>query len=405
MKNTRLSLRQARRTALAAQGLARVRPTGLVNARQVGRTFERLAVLQIDSVNVLSRSHYLPLFSRLGPYDSKILDRMAGRRPRRMVEYWAHEASFVRPELFADLRAVQRRTWMTAGSLPEVLAEDLRERILEVLESAGRPLTSRETMDLLGHSRARGTTDWGWNWNAAKRVLEDLFAAGLISSAGRTAQFERLYAPTQAVHPAGAAALAPSDFGDAVLRLTEAAARAHGVATVRGLADYFRLQQRETALAAEELAGKGILERVEVAGWRQPAYLHAEAVIPRAVSGQALLSPFDSLVFERRRLEELFGFHYRIEIYTPPEKRRFGYYVLPFLLGEELVARVDLKADRGAGMLLVQAAHSEPGAPHHTARQLAAELRLMAQWLGLGQITVKPAGDLAPALKLEVSRE
>ncbi|MCQ1999272.1 winged helix-turn-helix domain-containing protein [Arthrobacter zhaoxinii] len=402
---TQLSLRQARRTALAAQGLARVRPAGLVSARQVGRTFERLALLQIDSVNVLARSHYLPLFSRLGPYDQALLDRLGTRRPRRMVEYWAHEASFVRPELFADLRAVQRRTWMTAHSLPPVLAEELRERILGQLETAGKPLTSRQVVELLGHSKVRDTSDWGWNWNAAKRVLEDLFAAGLISSAGRTPQFERLYAPTPAVHPAGAAALEPSDPEQAVLRLTEVAARAHGIATVRGLADYFRLQQRETAAAAEILAGKGILERVEVAGWRQPAYLHAEAVVPRTVSGQALLSPFDSLIFERRRLEELFGFHYRIEIYTPLAARRYGYYVLPFLLGEELVARVDLKADRAAGMLLVQAAFSEPGAPPHTARQLAAELRLMAEWLGLGQIMVKPVGDLAPALKLAVCRE
>ncbi|UWX96314.1 winged helix DNA-binding domain-containing protein [Arthrobacter zhaoxinii] len=402
---TQLSLRQARRTALAAQGLARVRPAGLVSARQVGRTFERLALLQIDSVNVLARSHYLPLFSRLGPYDQALLDRLGTRRPRRMVEYWAHEASFVRPELFADLRAVQRRTWMTAHSLPPALAEDLRERILGHLETAGKPLTSRQVVELLGHSKVRDTSDWGWNWNAAKRVLEDLFAAGLISSAGRTPQFERLYAPTPAVHPAGAAALEPSDPEQAVLRLTEVAARAHGIATVRGLADYFRLQQRETAVAAEILAGKGILERVEVAGWRQPAYLHAEAVVPRTVSGQALLSPFDSLIFERRRLEELFGFHYRIEIYTPLAARRYGYYVLPFLLGEELVARVDLKANRAAGMLLVQAAFSEPGAPPHTARQLAAELRLMAEWLGLGQIMVKPMGDLAPALKLAVCRE
>ncbi|MCQ1985350.1 winged helix-turn-helix domain-containing protein [Arthrobacter sp. zg-Y844] len=402
---TRLSLRQARRTALAAQGLARERPAGLVTARQVGRTFERLALLQIDSVNVLARSHYLPIFSRLGPYDQAILDRLGTRRPRRMVEYWAHEASFVRPELFADLRAVQRRTWMTAHSLPSPVAEDLRERILTLLQTEGRPLTSRQVMDLLGHSAVRETTGWGWNWNAAKRVLEDLFAAGQIGSAGRTPQFERLYAPTALVHPAGAAALEQSDPEQAVLRLTEVAARAHGVATVRGLADYFRLQQRETAIAAEVLAGKGILERVEVAGWQRPAYLHAEAVVPRSVSGRALLSPFDSLIFERRRLEELFGFHYRIEIYTPPQDRRFGYYVLPFLLGEEMVARVDLKADRAAGMLLVQAAFSEPGAPPQTARQLAAELRLMAQWLGLGQIMVKPVGDLAPALKLAVCRE
>lgn len=402
---TTLSLRQARRTALSAQGLARVRPAGLVGTRQVGRTFDRLALLQIDSVNVLARSHYLPLFSRLGPYDPAVLDRLAVRRPRRMVEYWAHEASYVRPDLFPDLRAVQRRTWMTAHSLPPALAEDLRGRILELLDSAPRPLTSRRTAELLGHSTVRDTANWGWNWNAVKRVLEDLFAAGLITSAGRTPQFERLYAPTAKVHPAGAAALEPADPEQAVLRLTEAAGRAHGIATVRGLADYFRLPLRETAEAASVLAAKGVLEQVEVAGWKQPAYLHAEASIPRKASGQALLSPFDSLVFERRRLQELFGFHYRIEIYTPAEARRFGYYVLPFLLGEDLVARVDLKADRTGGRLLVQGAYAEPGAPPHTARQLAAELTLMAQWLGLEEISVRPVGDLAPALKLAVCSE
>ena len=403
--NTTLPLRQARRAALSAQGLARVRPTGLVNARQVGRAFERLALLQIDSVNVLSRSHYLPLFSRLGPYDRGILDRLAGRRPRRMVEYWAHEASYVRPELFADLRAVQRRTWMTARSLPDDLADDLRRRVLELLDSVGRPLTARQAAESLGHQQLRDAGNWGWNWNAVKRVLEDLFASGLISSAGRTPQFERMYAPTADVHPAGAAALEPADPEQAVLRLTEAAARAHGVSTVRGLADYFRLPQRATSMAAGELVRKGILEKVEVPGWKQPAYLHAEAVIPRTANGQALLSPFDSLIFERRRLEELFGFHYRIGIYTPPAARLHGYYVLPFLLGEELVARVDLKADRAAGMLLVQGAFAEPGAPPHTARQLAAELALMAQWLGLERILVRPVGDLAPALKLAVCRE
>lgn len=400
-----LPLAQARRIAIAAQGMAKGRPTGPATARSVGRTFDRLALLQIDSVNVLARSHYLPLFSRLGPYDRDLLDRLATRRPRRMVEYWAHEASYIRPELFADLRAVQRRTWMTAQSLPAALAEDLRQRILQLLEAAPRPMTSRQTAELLGPGPARESADWGWNWNAVKRVLEDLFEAGLISSAGRTAQFERLYAPTASVHPAGAAALEPSDPAHAVLRLTEVAARAHGIATVRGLADYFRLPQRDTAEAAAALAAKGILERVDVAGWKQPAYLHAEAARPRRSAARALLSPFDSLVFDRQRLEQLYGFHYRIEIYTPAPARRYGYYVLPFLLGERFVARVDLKADRAAGVLLVQAAHAEPDAPAATAVELAAELRLMAAWLGLGDVIVKPAGDLSGALKLAVCSE
>ncbi|MCC9195985.1 crosslink repair DNA glycosylase YcaQ family protein [Arthrobacter sp. zg-Y820] len=398
-----LTARQARLTALGAQGLVKGRPA-TVTSRSVGRVLKQLHLLQIDSVNVLSRSHYLPLFSRLGPYDTAVPDRLASKAPRQMVEYWAHEASYVRPELFPDLRTVQRRVWMTAHSLPTEVKNRLSEQILGLL-AGGPPLTAREIADRLGGGEVRTKGNWGWNWNASKRVLEDLFASGLLSSAGRTPQFERLYAPTAAVHPAGPAALEPSDPQEAVLRLTELAARAHGVATVRCLADYFRLPQRETASAAAVLVRTGKLRRVRVAGWRSPAYLHAETVIPRRSSARALLSPFDSMVFERKRLEALFGFRYRLEIYTPPAARRYGYYVLPFLLGEEFAARVDLKADRSNKALLVQAAHREDGAPARTAVELAAELRMMADWLGLDDVIVKPSGDLAEALKLAVCRE
>lgn len=398
-----LTANQARLTALGAQGLVKGRPDN-ATARSVGRVLDQLHLLQIDSVNVLSRSHYLPLFSRLGPYDTAIPDRLASKAPRRMVEYWAHEASYVRPELFRDLRTVQSRVWMTAHALPPELRESLSAQILSLL-SSGPPLTAREVAGRLEGSEAKSTANWGWNWNASKRVLEDLFASGLLSSAGRTPQFERLYAPTATVHPAGAAALEPSDPEESVLRLTELAARAHGVATVRCLADYFRLPQRATAVAVAELVRMGELERVRVAGWTSPAYLHAKAVIPRRTSARALLSPFDSMVFERKRLETLFGFRYRLEIYTPPAARRYGYYVLPFLLGDAFVARVDLKADRPNKALLVQAAHREDGAPAGTAVELAAELRMMADWLGLDDVIVKPSGDLAEELKLAVCRE
>ncbi|WAP52737.1 winged helix DNA-binding domain-containing protein [Arthrobacter sp. ATA002] len=398
-----LTARQARLAAIGAQGLAKRRPTN-VTAGSVRRVVEQLHLLQIDSVNVLSRSHYLPLFSRLGPYDTAIPDRLASRAPRRMVEYWAHEASYVRPELFADLRTVQRRVWMTAHSIPADARERLSERIVALLAVSG-PLTARDVEARIGENSVRAAGNWGWNWNASKRVLEDLFAAGLLSSAGRTAQFERLYAPTAAVHPEGAAALEPADPEEAVLRLTELAARAHGVATVRCLADYFRLRRRETAAAADTLVRTGKLRRVRVAGWNAPAYLHSDAVIPRRSSARALLSPFDSLVFERNRLESLFGFHYRLEIYTPPAARRYGYYVLPFLLRDAFAARVDLKADRTNRVLLVQAAHREEDAPGDTAVELAAELRMMAAWLGLDDVMVKPSGDLAEALKLAVRRE
>ena len=398
-----LTPRQARLTALGAQGLVKGRP-GSPNTKSVGRILQRLQLLQIDSVNVLSRSHYLPLFSRLGPYDTAVADRLASKAPRRMVEYWAHEASYIRPELFADLRTVQSRVWMTAHSLQPELKERLSAEILGLLAD-GPPLTAREIAARLGGVQARDSGNWGWNWSASKRVLEDLFASGLLSSAGRTPQFERIYAPTAAVHPAGAAALEPADPRQAVLRLTELAARAHGVGTIRSLADYFRLPQRETAEAVEQLEREGRLRRVDVAGLRSPAYLHADAIIPRKSSARALLSPFDSMVFERKRLESLFGFRYRLEIYTPPLKRCYGYYVLPFLLGDQFAARVDLKADRYNRALLVQAAHREDNAPTHTAVELAAELRMMADWLGLHDVIVKPSGNLASELKLAVCRE
>lgn len=393
----RLTLSQARRIALAAQGLAKERPTGPVTIRQVGRTFARLRLLQIDSVNVLVRSHYLPFFSRLGPYDTGIVDRLAGRAPRRMVEYWAHEACYVEPEHFADLRVWQRRNWVGAAGLDPVLRRDLEERILQVLASS-RPLTARAVAGRIGHEEEVSRLEWGWNWNAVKRVLEDLFEQGVVSAAGRTAQFERLYAPTPKVLPPGLDPLRLPDREEAMLRLVEAAAAAHGIASARCLADYFRVPVKAAAQAAAVLVGQGALEEVEVQGWPGPRYLHPAAARPRRAGARALLSPFDSLVFERRRLQQLFGFHYRIEIYTPAARRRYGYYVLPFLLGETVCARVDLKADRAAGLLLVRGAYAEPLAPAGTAVELARELELLARWLGLGGVTVQDRGGLAPAL-------
>ncbi|KRE79882.1 winged helix-turn-helix domain-containing protein [Arthrobacter sp. Soil763] len=397
-----LSLRQARRIALAAQGLDKVRPAAPVSARAVGRTFARLQLVQIDSVNVLSRSHYLPFFSRLGNYDRDILHRMAGTHPRRMMEYWAHEASFIRPEHFQDLLLWQNRTWVGAHAMDPELRGDVARRVLEAL-SAGRPLTAAELTARLGHVEARTTENWGWNWNAVKRVLEHLFEEGLVTAASRTGSFERRYTLTSRVlaTPAPSSqdpAAREPDAAAAMVRLIDAAAQAHGIGTVRCFADYFRTPVRAAAAAVDELVASGRLEPVTVDGWNRPLYRHAEARMPRAANGRALLSPFDSLVFERRRLEELFGFHYRIEIYTPEPRRRYGYYVLPFLLGEDIVARVDLKADRAAGTLLARASHAEPGAPADTAVELAAELQLMAEWLELERVVVAPAGDLAPAL-------
>ncbi len=394
-----LSLAQARRIALAAQGLDKVRPAGPVSARAVGRTFARLHLVQIDSVNVVSRSHFLPFFSRLGNYDRAILQRMAGTHPRRMMEYWAHEACFIRPDHFHDLVQWQNRTWVGAHAMDPELRNGVAARVLETL-AAGKPLTAAELTARLGHVEDRQRENWGWNWNAVKRVLEHLFEEGLVSAASRTESFERRYTLTTRVlpGPAGEAPAPEPDAAAAMDRLIDAAALAHGIGTVRCFADYFRTPQKAAAAAVRNLVDAGRLLPVTVAGWDRPLYRHAEARLPRSATGRALLSPFDSLVFERRRLEELFGFHYRIEIYTPEPKRRFGYYVLPFLLRDAIVARVDLKADRAGGRLLVRTAHAESGAPADTAVELAAELQLMAEWLGLGGVDVSRTGDLAPAL-------
>lgn len=415
-----LSLKQARRIALAAQGLDKVRPAAPVSSRAVGRTFARLQLVQIDSVNVLARSHYLPFFSRLGNYDRSILERLSGVHPRRMMEYWAHEASFIRPEHFEDLRLWQNRKWVGAHAMDPEERGDVAGRILSEL-AAGPPLTAAELTARLGHVETRSTDNWGWNWNTVKRVLEHLFEEGTVTAASRTGSFERRYTLTPRVLPSTAVAAAVSgrlegagraggeqcggrpDAGAAMLRLIDAAALAHGIGTLRCFADYFRTPQRAAAEALAELVEAGRLEPVTVAGWDRPVYRHVEARLPRTATGRALLSPFDSLVFERRRLEELFGFHYRLEIYTPEPKRRFGYYVLPFLLRDGIVARVDLKADRAAGSLLVRGSFAEPDAPGETAVELAAELQLMAEWLELDRIIVAPVGDLAPALAQAVA--
>ncbi|UKA61609.1 winged helix-turn-helix domain-containing protein [Arthrobacter sp. FW306-04-A] len=408
-----LSLLQARRIALAAQGLDKERPTGPVTSRTVGRTFARLQAVQIDSVNVLSRSHYLPFFSRLGNYDRSILHAMAGRSPRRMMEYWAHEASFIRPEHFQDLLLWQNRSWVGAAHLESGIREDMAGRILDTLAS-GRPMTAAQLTAHLGHEEERQHGNWGWNWNLVKRVLEHLFEEGLVTAASRTEQFERRYTLTSRVLPPGLRAvnghLGRFRDGDADLaasamdRLIDAAARAHGIGTIRCFADYFRTPVKAAAASLSRLVAAGRLEPVTVRGWDRAVYRHMGARLPRTATGRALLSPFDSLVFERRRLEELFGFHYRIEIYTPAERRKFGYYVLPFLLRDALVARVDLKADRSAKQLLVRAAHGESDAPADTAVELFAELRLMADWLGLDDVVVSPSGDLSSALASVAAR-
>ncbi len=396
----RLSLQQARRMALNSQGLAKARPAEPVTARSVGRTFAQLQLVQIDSVNIISRSHFLPFFSRLGNYDRSILSTMAGTAPRKMMEYWAHEASFIRPVHFHDLRVWQSRAWVGSEQLEPTLRENLEVQILTLL-AGSRPLTAREVKARIGHVEHNNKDDWGWNWSAVKRTLEGLFEKGVVGAASRNDQFERKYSLVGKVLPAGVRLDVDDNPNkqEAMERLMEASAQAHGIGTVRCFADYFRLPVRESSAAVAALVTRGVLKPVTVTGWNAEAFVHTRATVPRHAQTRALLSPFDSLVFERRRLEQLFGFHYRLEIYTPAEKRKYGYYVLPFLLGENIVARVDLKADRQAGRLVVRGAFGEPDAPSHTAVELAGELALMAQWLGLGDVVVQANGDLAPALK------
>lgn len=386
-------LAQARRIALAAQGFGRPRPTS-PGTRALGQVMERLQVVQVDSVTVLTRAHYLPFFARLGPYDTALLDRMRdgpARGGRAMVEYWAHEASLVRPSAWPYLgfRMAQERSGGAAARL-EQEHPGLLDAVLEVV--ADGPLTAREVEAHLPHAAGKGREHWGWNWSAVKHTLEHLFRAGRLTSAGRNAQFERRYAVPAHVLPPDVLARAPGtpeapDVLGSVTELLRRAVRAHGIGTRRDLADYYRVRGPVVDRALERLVATGEVEQVHVPGWRDTAYLDPAARRPRAVPGAALLSPFDSLVWQRDRVEDLWGFRYRIEIYVPAPKRVHGYYVLPFLLDEQLVGRVDLKADRAVGVLRVPGLHWEPGTEvTRAAPALLAELESMAGWLGLGRV-------------------
>jgi uncharacterized protein YcaQ len=399
-----LSRVQARRIALAAQGFRDPRHT-VPTMRTFNRTLARTGVLQVDSVNVLARAHYMPLFSRMGPYDVDLLHRAAMRRPRRIVEYWAHVAAYMPVDLWPYMRHRMRgyeargHEWTAIRHRPELVAS-LVEEVRERGES-----TSRDLDDGLPRQKVH----WGWNWSETKKVLEYLFASGRLAVAGRNPQFERLYDLPERVEPAQKLNAPEPTLEEAAIELLRRAGAAHGVGTENDLRDYYRLQHDRALLplvkpALAALVESGELLPVEVEGWGRPAYLHRDAARPRTVAARALLSPFDPLVWERDRTERLFGFHYRIEIYVPEHKRVHGYYVLPFLLDDRLVARVDLKADRKAGILVVRSAFAEPDAPGHTAAELAEELAALAGWLGLGAIVVEPRGDLAAALETAVRR-
>ncbi|MHB8658744.1 MAG: winged helix-turn-helix domain-containing protein [Solirubrobacteraceae bacterium] len=396
----RLSLAQARRIALAAQGFGRRRPARAPSARQITEMVARLGVLQLDSVNVFSRAHYLPVLSRIGPYDRSLLDGIAAHGEeegdRRLVEYWAHEASLIPVELQPLFRwrmaEVESQAW---GSIARIAREqpELVAQTLELVKRRG-PIRARDT----GAVRPPPQAGRMWNWHEGKVALEYLFFTGRVSTARRV-NFERHYDTTERVLPAEIRAQPTPDAADAQRQLIRIAARALGVATEPDLGDYFRLPRSASKARVAELVHAGELAAVEVDGWKSPAYLWPTARQPRRLHARALLSPFDSLIWFRPRTERLFNFRYRIEIYTPAAKRVYGYYVLPFLLDDALVARVDLKSDRQAGVLRVQAAFGEPGVDRvHVARELAAELRLVAAWLGLAKVAVAERGDLSGTL-------
>jgi uncharacterized protein YcaQ len=396
-----LSAAVARRIALAAQGFGRRRPANPPNAKQIRELVARLGVLQLDSVNVFARAHYMPVFSRMGPYDRDVLDRLAGhtrgRLNRRLVEYWAHEAALIPIEnhpLFRwRMAGVNEDAW---GRMARLAAErpELIEETLRLVTEQG-PIRGSET----GQPRAERRTGQMWNWHEGKVALEYLFWAGRLMAARRI-NFERLYdIPERVLPPEILAAPTPSRE-DAQRELTRIAAAALGIATEPDLGDYFRLPRADSKTRVAELVATGELTPVSVRGWSAPGYLWPAAGRPRRIEARALLSPFDPLIWFRPRAERLFGFRYRIEIYTPAEKRVHGYYVLPFLLGDSLVARVDLKSDRQRGLLLVQGAFAEPGVDTaHVAAELGEELRQVAAWLNLEHgVEVRPNGDLAPAL-------
>ncbi|MBC6982223.1 winged helix-turn-helix domain-containing protein [Caulobacter sp. 17J80-11] len=392
-----LSRAEARRIAIAAQGLADRRPAGEPGRAHLKRVFERVGLIQIDSVNAVARSHYLPPFARLGAYPQTLLEEAAWGRKKQLFEYWGHEASLIPVELQPLFRWRMARAEAGEGTWGNVARFGAERR--DFIEAVAREIESRGPIaagDLSEGGKAAGA--W-WGWSDGKRAMEWLFWSGRITTATRRG-FERVYDLTERVLPAGVASAPTPAPADAQRELIRIAARAMGVATEGDLRDYFRMDVADARARIAELVEAGELEPASVQGWGRPAFLAPDARRPRKVAGSALLSPFDSLVWRRERAERLFDFRYRLEIYTPAEKRTHGYYVLPWLQGDRIPARLDLKSDRAAGLLRVKAAHAEEGVnPDAVAPALAADLSAMARWLGLKDVALDGGEPLDEALR------
>ncbi|WP_197509125.1 winged helix-turn-helix domain-containing protein [Mycobacterium sp. E3247] len=400
IRTPRLSAAQARRIAVAAQGFSEPRPSGPVTRAHLKRLISRIQVLQLDSVSVAVRAHYAPVFSRLGPYDRDVLDRAAWgpRSSRLLAEYWAHEAALMAvddwPLLRWRMRQYRHGRW---GTHIVKANPHLADKIVAAVAELGPSTAGQIEAHLEAEPRGPKGSWWG-SRSDTKWVAEALFAAGVLTTATRVG-FARHYDLVERVLPASVLARDVDDT-EAVRGLTLRGATALGVATEADIRDYFRLSAQQVKPAVAELVAAGEIERVEVAGWPAPAYLRAGLAVPRRDRGTALLCPFDPLIFFRPRVERLFGFHYRIEIYTPAHKRQYGYYVWPLLMDGQLVARVDLKADRAGDTLRVVGAFGEPDIPRpRVVEALAGELRSMASWLGLGGFSVATRGDLAADLR------
>ncbi len=401
LRGERMRLAEARRVALAAQGFTDPRPTGRVDRRHLRRVLDRMGLVQIDSVNVLVRSQELPLFARLGAHPRSLIpDATASGE---LFEYWVHEASHV-PTAHHHLHRWRMRrdhAWGSVNRLRE-RRPGFVEEVLRRVELDG-PIAAGDLAERVG---PKGT--W-WDWDDGKLALEHLFWTGQVTATRRAGDFARLYDLAERVIPADVLARPAPPEHEARKELLVLAARHHGVGTAADLADYHRQRMPVARPLFDELVAEGRLVPVQVEGWSKQAYLHPDAALPRRVRARALLSPFDPVVWYRDRTERLFAMRYRIEIYTPAPKRQYGYYVLPFLLGDRLVARVDLKADRARGVLVVpgafaeEAAHADAGI-EVVAGELALELAAMAAWLGLGAVEVGARGDLVSALADAVRR-